>query len=484
MTSAAIDKVSSQIDANKANLIARLAEAVQIPSISGAAKHRPQVVEMAQWMAKSLESIGCQNIVFKELGKQNLDGQQISLPPVVFADYRSGSSNDDKKKTILVYGHYDVQPALKSDGWNTEPFELVHDEKTGRLYGRGSTDDKGPIIGWVNVIEAHRQAGVDLPVNLKFVFEGMEESGSVGLDELIAHEHSQGNFFQGVDAACISDNYWLGTKKPCITHGLRGIAYFKLHISGPGADLHSGLFGGVVHEPMTDLFHIMSRLVTPEGEILIPGIKDLVAPLTAEERKRYEVMDFTVKDMNDATGSSTTISDEKEKILMARMRNPSLSLHGIEGAFSEPGTKTVIPAKVTGKFSLRLVPDMTPDKVKALVEDYVNSEWKKIGSKNTMRIEAEHGGKPWLADPNHWNYEAAIRATEKVYGVKPDLTREGGSIPVALTIADILQKNLLLLPLGRADDGAHSTNEKIDVTNYIEGTKLLGAYLHEIAAST
>lgn len=343
---------------------------------------------------------------------------------------------------------------------------------------------QGPIIGWINMLEAHRQAGVELPVNLKFVFEGMEESGSVGLDELIAHEHAKGSFFKGVDACCISDNYWLGTKKPCLTHGLRGVAYFKLHISGPAADLHSGLFGGVVHEPMTDLFTIMSKLVTPQGEILIPGIKELVTPLTDEEFKRYQVMDFTVADMEGATGSKTTIADDKEKILMSRMRYPSLSLHGIEGAFSEPGTKTVIPAKIIGKFSLRLVPDMTPAKVNELVEAYVQSEWKKLGSKNTLHLEAEHGGKPWLADPNHWNYEAAAKAVQRVYGVAPDYTREGGSIPVALTFAETLGKNLLLLPLGRADDGAHSTNEKIDVSNYVEGSKLLGAYLHEIAATT
>lgn len=453
-----IDKVSAQIDANKDSLIARLAEAVEIPSVSGSAKYRPQTVEMGKWCAKALEKIGCENIEFKELGNQTLDGQEIGLPPVVFADYKSGADSKNKK-TILVYGHYDVQPANKSDGWNTEPFKLIHDEKTGRLYGRGSTDDKGPIIGWINTIEAHQQAGVELPVNLKFCFEGMEESGSVGLDQLIEKEAATGTFFNGVDAACISDNYWLGTKKPCLTHGLRGIQYFKLSISGPGADLHSGLFGGVVHEPMSDLFQIMSRLVTPAGEILVPGIKDLVAPLTDEEFKRYEVMDFTVQDMDAATGSKTTIADDKEKVLMARMRYPSLSLHGIEGAFSESGTKTVIPAKVIGKFSLRLVPDMTPDKVVSLVEKYVMDEWKKIGSKNTIKLDCEPGGKPWLADPNHWNYEAAIKATEKIYGVKPDLTREGGSIPVALTIADILKKNLLLLPLGRADDGAHSTNE-------------------------
>lgn len=190
-----------------------------------------------------------------------------------------------------------------------------------------------------------------------------------------------------------SHSYWLGTKKPCLTHGLRGISYFKLSISGPGADLHSGLFGGVVHEPMTDLFHIMSSLVTPQGEILIPGIKEQVLALTDEEAKRYDVMEFGIKDMDDATGSSTTISDRKQDVLMARMRYPSLSLHGIEvslscsrsacrvadsllqGAFAEAGTKTVIPAKVIGKFSLRLVPDMTPEKVKEAVVKFVEEKF-------------------------------------------------------------------------------------------------------------
>ncbi len=202
------------------------------------------------------------------------------------------------------------------------------DEKSGKMMGRGSTDDKGPVLGWINVIEAHQQAGVELPVNLKMVFEGMEESGSVGLDALI--EREKDTFFAGVDAVCISDNYWLGTKKPCLTHGLRGIQYFKLHVSGPKTDLHSGVFGGVVHEPMTDLFHIMSKLVTPQNEILVPGIKELVPRPQADELKRYDVMDFTVDDINQATGSKTTVSDEKQNVLMARMREPSLSLHGIQ----------------------------------------------------------------------------------------------------------------------------------------------------------
>ncbi|KAI3477706.1 hypothetical protein L1887_60525 [Cichorium endivia] len=414
MATAEQKKFVSQIDANKAALIDRLAKAVSIPSVSGDAAYRKHCFEMADWLLAELKQLGA-TAELKPLGKQVLDGQEIELPPVILGDL----GKDPKKKTILVYGHFDVQPALKSDGWDTEPFELITDEKTGRMYGRGSTDDKGPILGWLNAIEAHQQAGIEMPVNLKFCFEGMEESGSVGLDELIAAEKD--SFFQGVDAVCISDNYWLGTQKPCLTHGLRGIAYFKLAISGPARDLHSGVFGGVVHEPMTDLFTIMSKLVTAKGEILIPGIKELVAPLTDEERKRYDVMDFQLSDIEGATGSKTTVSDDKAAVLMGRMRYPCLSLHGIEGAFSEPGTKTVIPAKVVGKFSLRLVPDMTPEKVNELVTKYVNDEFAKIGSK---KHDEPHERARWQAVAGR-PQPLELRGGDQ--GDRDDLRREAGS---------------------------------------------------------
>lgn len=468
-------KFIQYIEEHKDDLVKTLAEAVAIPSVSGDASYRPQVVKMGEWLEKQFQEAGA-NTSMHSLGKQNLDGQEIDLPPVVYAQI----GEDSKKKTVLVYGHYDVQPALKSDGWNTEPFELAEDKASGRLYGRGSTDDKGPILGWLYVLLAHKALGLELPVNLKFCFEGMEESGSVGLEQFVAKEAN--GLFQGVDAVCISDNYWLGTEKPCVTHGLRGIAYFKLEIKGPARDLHSGVFGGMVHEPMTDLIKIMSSLVTPSGQILVPGINEQVAPLTDEERKRYDVMDFSISDVDNATGSSTTVSDHKPDVLMARMRYPSLSLHGIEGAFAEPGSKTVIPARVVGKFSIRLVPDMQPQKVVDDVKRFVEAEFKKLQSKNTMSFSADPPGKPWLADPNHWNYEAAFKATQEIYGVKPDLTREGGSIPITLTFADKLDKNVLLLPMGRSDDGAHSTNEKLDLSNYVKGTELLGSYLYEVSA--
>ncbi|KAI8928454.1 hypothetical protein BC831DRAFT_448725 [Entophlyctis helioformis] len=462
------------VDEHQDHYVKRLGEAVAIPSVSATVAHRPDVVRMGKWLEAELKRLGV-SVEMRDAGKQTLEGQVIDLPPIVLGTY----GTDPKKKTVLVYGHYDVQPALKEDGWATDPFTLVEDDK-GRMFGRGSTDDKGPIISWIWLIEIHQKLGIELPVNLKICFEGMEESGSEGLDELIYKE--AGGYFKDVDCVCISDNYWLGTNKPCLTYGLRGVSYFLLTIKGPGKDLHSGVFGGTVHEPMTDLVHLMQKLVTPDGKILVPGIMDDVAPVTAEEDNIYKVLDFNMTDIFNAIDAKNTIFDSEREVLMARWRFPSLSLHGIEGAFYGSGAKTVIPAKVIGKFSIRTVPNQNPEKVTKQVCDYVNAEFAKLKSKNTVEVECQHAGKWWVANINNWNYVAAAKAVEKIFGVVPDYTREGGSIPVTLTFQEALNKSVLLLPMGRSDDGAHSINEKLDRRNYIEGIKLLGTYLHEVAA--
>ncbi|KAI9709205.1 MAG: hypothetical protein M1812_007728 [Candelaria pacifica] len=438
------------VDTLSGAFIDRLRKAVAIPSVSADEERRPDVVKMGQFLAAELEALGAevqQRPLGKQPGKEHLD-----LPPVVIARY----GNDKNKRTILVYGHYDVQPALKDDGWATEPFDLTVDEK-GRMYGRGSTDDKGPVLGWLNAIEAHSKAGIDFPVNLLMCFEGMEEYGSEGLDEFIEAESKK--FFKDADAVCISDNYWLG----------------------PGQDLHSGVFGGTAQEPMTDLVRVLATLVDTDGKIQIPGLNELVAPLTKEEQSLYGDISFTMDNLYESLGSQTGIYNDKERTLMGRWRYPSLSVHGIEGAFSASGAKTVIPAKVIGKFSIRTVPNMEIDDVNKLVYKFVKDEFAKLKSKNTMDISLAHAGKWWVASPNHWNFSAAGKAVQHVWGVKPDLTREGGSIPVTLTFEQATGKNVLLLPMGSSTDAAHSINEKLDKRNYIEGIKLLGAYLHYVA---
>ncbi|CAD7092612.1 unnamed protein product [Hermetia illucens] len=470
-----LQKIFKHVDANKAKYIENLREACAIKSVSAWPDCRPEVQRMVEWTAEKLKKLGTQ-VELVDVGVETLhNGQQIPLPNVLLGTL----GNDKSKKTVCIYGHLDVQPALKDDGWNTEPFELT--EIDGKLFARGSTDDKGPVLGWIHVIEAYQALGIKLPVNIKFVFEGMEESGSTGLDNLLFARKD--DFLKDVDYVCISDNYWLGKTKPCITYGLRGICYFHIDIECALKDLHSGVFGGSVHEAMADLIAMLDTLVDSDGRILITGVNDDVAPVTAGESEIYKTIDFDVQEYKKDIGAGKLRHNEdKTQILMHRWRYPSLSIHGIEGAFYEPGQKTVIPRKVTGKFSIRIVPNQTPEQVEKCVVNYLNKKWEKRGSPNKMKVfMAGEGGKSWTEDPKHPHYTAARNATKHVYKVYPDMTREGGSIPVTLTLQEATGKNVVLLPMGACDDGAHSQNEKLDVRNYIEGTKLLGAYLYEVS---
>lgn len=311
-------------------------------------------------------------------------------------------------------------------------------------------------------------------MNLKFVFEGMEESGSEGLDDLLMSK--RGDFLSDIDYVCISDNYWLGTTKPCITYGLRGISYFGVEVECASKDLHSGVFGGTVHEAMSDLIYLLDGLVDKDGKILVPHTYDEVAPLNPHEEKLYSDIEFDVEEYRGIVGTHRLMHKEKkEQLLMHRWRYPSLSIHGIQGAFSEVGQKTVIPRKVMGKFSIRTVPNMDPLKLEKHVQEHLEQMWAKRGTGNIMKFYPMHHGKPWTESPEHPNYQAGIKATKHAYGVEPDMTREGGSIPVTLTLQEATGKNVMLLPVGCGDDGAHSQNEKLDIRNYIQGVSKYGS---------
>nr|XP_019957478.1 PREDICTED: cytosolic non-specific dipeptidase-like [Paralichthys olivaceus] len=400
-------------------------------------------------------------------------GEEIPLPPIILGSLGS----DPKKKTVCIYGHLDVQPANIDDGWDTEPFTLV--EKDGKLYGRGSTDDKGPVLSWLNCIEAYQNIQQELPINIKFCFEGMEESESQGLEKLLLSQKD--TFLKDVDYVCISDNYWLGKTKPCITYGLRGLCYFFIEVVCSKKDLHSGVFGGSVHEAMTDLIALMGSLVTGKGDILVPGINDDVTKVTKEEKKLYEDIEFNVVEFYKDIGIDQPLYDTKEEVLMHRWKYPSLSLHGIEGAFSGTGAKTVIPRKVIGKFSIRIVPDMDPKDVEKKVINYLKKKFDELKSPNKLNVYMGSGAKAWVSDFNHPHYMAGRKAMKTVFGVEPDLTREGGSIPITLTLQEATGCNVMLLPVGSSDDGAHSQNEKLNRFNYIQGIKVLSAYFYEVS---
>jgi len=463
----------SYIDTNKTKFIGNLKGAVSIPSVSGEVEHRADVVTMVKWTESQLKSLGA-TVELCDIGEQVLPNcEKVALPPVLLGCL----GNDPAKPTVCLYGHLDVQPAAKEDGWATDPFKLV--EKDGKLYGRGATDDKGPVLGWLHAIQAYQGTKQDIPVNIKFVFEGMEESGSEGLDDLL--EERKDSFLKGVDYVCISDNYWLGKDKPCITYGLRGICAYAVEVECAVKDLHSGIYGGSLTEAMSDVIYLLDTLVDVNGKILVTGIYQDVTPVTEAEKEIYKNIDFKPSEFQSEIGCNRLLHNgEKAAILMSRWRQPSLSIHGIEGAYSEPGFKTVIPKKVIGKFSIRLVPNQEPNKVDKYVIDYLNKKWAERKSANNFKVVPVSGGKPWLSDPTHPHFEAARKAVKHAYNMEPDLTREGGSIPVTLTLQDVTGKSTLLLPMGSCDDGAHSQNEKIDIRNYIEGTKVMAAYLFEL----
>merc|ERR1712130_34229 len=357
------------------------------------------------------------------------------------------------------------------------------------------TDDKGPVLCWLWAIESflekNKNSGLaSLPVNIKMVFEGMEESGSVGLADLVRSLAVPSEFLDPdtIDYTCISDSYWLGKNKPCISYGLRGLCYFHLEVQCSKRDLHSGVIGGSVHEAMIDIGHLMASLVDSSGKILVPGIMDDVAPVTSEERKSYETLDFDPEPFKEEVGvdeplNKTLLYKNKMDILMHRWRYPTLSLHGIEGAFSATGCKTVIPGKSILKFSLRLVPNMEPKKVEKLVRQHVDEAFKKLKSPNKMKLTMVKGSLPWVGKVDNPNFMAGRKAMQTVYNIDPDLIREGGSIPITLVFEQAVGKSVLLLPIGACDDGAHSQNEKIDRRNYINGIKVMIAYMSHLAAS-
>ncbi|KAF5295503.1 hypothetical protein FQR65_LT10491 [Abscondita terminalis] len=467
-------KLFKLIDENRSTYIKNLAEAVAIRSISGQESRRKETCAMVDWTAERLRALGFE-VFLNDIGTQTLpNGHSIPLPPVLQATL----GRDPRKKTVCVYGHLDVTPADQSDGWLSDPFVLIERDK--KLYGRGASDDKGPILCWMHVIEAYQKLKIEIPVNIKMILESMEESGGLGIEELLENERD--GFLKGIDYFCISDNYWLGNTQPCITYGLRGICYFTIEIQCASTDLHSGGYGGSVYEAMPDLIYMLNTLVDKEGNILITDINKDVAPLEPNEKNLYSEIDFDVNAYRERIGATKLPHNaNKIDILMRRWRYPSLSIHAIEGLKNDHSEPTLIPAKVVGKFSIRTVPNQTGDSIEKTVIDYLNKKWKERDSPNTMKATMIISGPNWVENPNHEHYMAGQRAVKHTFGQKPDLTREGGSIPIAVMFQKITGKSVILLPIGGGDDNVHSQNEKINVRNYIEGTKLFGAYLYEVS---
>ena len=474
------------VDAHADTYVERLSTFVEIPGVSAEPARRSDVVRAVSWVKDWCEKLGATTVTLEDLGTQTTsDGMELPLPPVLLASFGDPVA-DPSKPVLVVYGHLDVQPASKSDGWATEPFTLT--EVDGKLYGRGASDDKGPVTAWLWAIEALQALGRSLPVHLRCVFAGMEESGSIGLPELVHRLAKPGGFLDSrlVKYICISDNYYIG-RAPCLTHGLRGNVYFHVTVECSSKDMHSGVIGGSVHEAMTDLTKLMAGLVDSDGRITVDGILDEVAPLSGREgallARAADEFDLEAykKDVGVDAVHNTLLHPSAVETLKHRWRYPVLSLHGIEGAFDGVGSKTVIPRKVVGKFSIRIVPNMSPVTVEAKVRAHLEAAFAKLRSPNRMQVVLERASMWWYRDPNAPNFAAAAAATRRVHRMEPVLTREGGSIPITMVFEEACDATCVLLPIGAGDDGAHSQNEKIDRSNYLAGIKLMSCYMDELA---
>ncbi|XP_030067507.1 beta-Ala-His dipeptidase isoform X2 [Microcaecilia unicolor] len=452
-------------------LLKTLKEWLAVQSDSSDPQLRGEVIRMMGIAAKRIQDLGATAQLVNPNMTEMIGGRQVPLPPVLLANL----GDDPKKPTVCFYGHVDVQPAKKEDGWTTDPYTLT--EINGNLHGRGASDDKGPVLAWINAVDTLNTLKQDIPVNMKFIIEGMEETGSGGLEEIIKKYN---HFFSDIDYIVISDNSWI-SRKPALIYGSRGNAYFFVEVKGSERDLHSGSFGGITHEAMSDLIALLDSLVDPSGRILIPGIYDDVATLTEEEQQLYDKIEFDMEEQKNKIGVKKFVQSTKVETLLHLWCYPSLSIHGIEGAFYGPGTKTVIPSKVIGKFSIRQVPNMNLSAVKEKVSKHLENVFAKRNSPNKLTVTMPIGALPWVTDAKELQYEAARRAVAKVFGIVPDMIKDGSTIPIAKTFQTVTQKKIMMLPIGGSDDGEHSQNEKISRDNYIQGTKLFAAFFLELA---
>lgn len=402
-----------------------------------------------------------------------VENEEQGNNPLIFA--KIGSQNSDKP-TILCYSHYDVQPAALEDGWDTDPFEMT--EKNGYLYGRGTSDDKGPIVALYTAIQELQQEVPDLPVNIAFLYEGEEESSSGGFEASV-NKHK--NFFGKIDGILVLDTSWFGETKPSMDYGFRGIAYMGVEISGPKKDEHSGS-GGSMREPMTDLIYLLSKLKNLDGKILVDGFYDQVKELTKEEEALYENVEFDLQAWKDYLGVKALPIEDPKEVLMNMWRHPSLSIHGIEGAFAGPGSKTVIPAKVTGKVSMRLVPNQNPKQIADLFTKFVENEFQALNSpNNSLQVKILGLGDWWYGDVNNFLFKAGEKAITEYWKIKPSYTRSGGSIPIIPFMEKLFKAPAMGFAIGQNTDGAHSQNEHIRIENLVGAKEVLKIMFHSLS---
>ena len=459
--------VEAFLDAHREERLESYLEFLRIPSISTLPEHKPDSLRAARWIADEITRIGMEHAELFPVAGGN---------PVVYGDWLHA----DGAPTILVYGHYDVQPVDPIELWETAPFEpFVRGEgDAARVVGRGSADDKGQIHMHIKAAEALFASRGGLPINLKFIFEGEEEHSSVGLEEWLA-EHKA---MLAADAIVISDTGFFEGNVPALTTSLRGMMYAQIDVTGGPIDLHSGGFGGAVQNPANALARIITELKHGEGRVLIPGFYDDVVAPTREERFEISCLPFDEADFHKVTGVPELVVGEPGFTLLECMGvRPTLDVNGIWGGFTGEGSKTIIPAHAHAKVSCRLVPDQDGEKIFEQFRDFVLKS-----APRGVKVEVQNLGtaKSLRMSPHLPVSQAAGRALEATFGKPPVFIRSGGSIPVAAMFDEILGQPITMLGFTNPDDNAHAPNETMVLLNYETGLRTITRLWDDLGSTT
>jgi len=451
--------VFERIEKQKDDYLEQLTEYLRIPSVSTDPAHEQDVLQCAEFVRDRMTEAG--------LTAEKID---TAGNPLVYGEW-TGAGSD--KPTILFYGHYDVQPADPLDEWNSPPFEPT--VKGDLLIARGATDDKGQSFTHIKAVEAMLQERGTLPVNVKFIMEGEEEIGGEAIEKFVREDAGEK---LAAAAVVVSDTSMFAPGQPSLLYGLKGMAYMEIRVTGPNRDLHSGTFGGGVMNPANALCQIIARLHDSEsGRVLVPGFYEDVLDLEDWERKEFSGLPFDQEAYKSELGVRELFGEEDYTTLERVWARPTCDVNGLFSGYQGEGAKTIIPGKAGAKVSMRLVPNQDWQKTSKQFEQYV----KEIAPTGVnVEVKVIHGAQPVLVDIEGPIAEAAMGAQEDVWGAPPFRVREGGSIPIVGTFAEVLEVPNLLMGFGLPDDRLHSPNEKFNISHFYNGIRTIVRLLDRV----
>ena len=452
-----IEQVDAYLVSHRGTFEEQLKALIRIPSVSAQPDHAGDVRLAAEFVRDDLQRIGVPAELIETPGHPIVYGERLDAPG---------------KPTVLIYGHYDVQPAEPLEPWLSHPFEPT--VRDGNLYARGATDDKGQMFTHLKAAEAWLKTVGKLPVNVKFLIEGEEEVGGINLEHYVAANKAK----LACDVAVISDTSQFAPGIPAITYGLRGLAYFELLTEGANIDLHSGTYGGAVANPLNALCEMIASLKDSEGRIQVAGFYDDVRPLEDWEREAWAKLPFDEAKYQKGLGVVGLFGEKGYTTLERSWARPTCDVHGLWGGYAGPGPKTVLPRKAGAKFSFRLVPNQDPKRVVELVKAHLKAV---CPPGITYKLIEQHGAPAALVEADTPEVRAASKAIEASFGTSPVFMRGGGSIPVVGLIKTQLGVDTLLLGWGQEDDNLHGPNEKFCLEDFHRGIKASAHLLAELS---